>query len=119
MKKVFNYICLGLLGVYAALPFIPVFYYHVDDMRYDASLDKYVPYKADEFFSALDNFPGGHGNLFLGIITWVVLYLLIATTVFFFIKDFKNNKKRKWISFIATSVAMFAFICLSFAPRGF
>lgn len=118
MKKIFNYIGLCFLGAYAALPFIPTFYYHFDTMVYDPSLDKYVPHQSDSFYSSFENFYGQFPNPALAVIGWVVLYLLIGATAFFFVKDFKNEKRRKWVLFIVTTLYMLFFMVMSYAPRG-
>lgn len=118
MKKIFDYIALALLAGYASLPFIPVYHFHTNAMLYDPDVGDYVPKVIDEWYRAIDNFPGAYGNVVLGIILFVLLYSLIGITTYFFIKDFKNDKKRKWIPFAITSVFVAVFMISFIVPRG-
>lgn len=118
MKKIFDYIGLGFMAIYASLPFIPVYHYYSDTKLYDPDVGEYVPTVIHEHFNAFANFPGFVGPVFATILL-VAFYSLLALTVFFFIKDFKNEKRRKWFFFVGTSLLIAALMICMDAPRGF
>ena len=118
MKKIANYICLGLLAIYASLPFIPLYHYRAKGMAYDPLLGQYVDKTFEAFYNSFDNFPGVFENSFLAVIAYIIIYSLIGLTAFFFIKDFSNGKKRKWFLFVSSSVLIVVFLFMFNTARG-
>lgn len=118
MKRIINYICLALLAVYASLPFIPFYYYRSEGMAYDEALGQYVPKTFEAAYNTFGNFPGLFGSGFLAVIGYIVTYSLIGVTAFFFIKDFKSEKKTKWFLFIPATIVLVIFLLMFNVPRG-